>query len=116
MTPACAVSWSSAVYPLLQSSGHGQCASTQCHGGSSTPTISNSDSAGTYATLAAFTLNGHAYIATGDNNPADSAIECNLGIAQPACGALSMPAAPGALSSADRQTIDTWVRCGAPQN
>jgi hypothetical protein len=116
MPPACAVSWSSAVYPLLQGTGPGACASAQCHGGSSTPTISNSDSANTYATLTAFMLNGHAYIAAGDSNPADSAIECNLGIAQPACGALAMPAAPGALSAANLQTIDTWIRCGAPQN
>jgi hypothetical protein len=116
MVQACAVSWSTGVYPLLRSTGPGQCGSTQCHGGSSTPSISDSDSAATYATLAAFTLNGLAYIAAGDSNPGDSAIECNLGITPPACGALSMPAAPGSLSSTNLQTIDAWIRCGAPQN
>jgi hypothetical protein len=43
-------------------------------------------------------------------------MECNLGITQPACGALAMPASPGVLSSANLQTIDTWIRCGTPQN
>ncbi len=116
MGSACAVSWSSAVYPLLQSSGRGQCASVNCHGGASTPAIFDGDSAGTYATLAAYSLNGHAYISAGDTTPANSAIECNLGVVQPACGALPMPAAPGSLTATDLQTIDAWIRCGAPQN
>jgi hypothetical protein len=104
------------VFPILKSSGDGKCASAACHGGASTPTITDADPAGTYATLAAYAVNGAAYIVAGDSNPADSSFECNLGIAQPSCGLLAMPQSPGALSAADRQTIDTWVRCGAPQN
>lgn len=116
VTPSCAVSWSNDVYPLFQASGRGQCASSQCHGGGSSPAIAASDPAGTYATLTTFQLNGGLYIAPGDTNPADSMIECNLSITQPACGALPMPASPGAVTGADKQTIDTWIRCGAPQN
>jgi hypothetical protein len=110
------VSWASDVYPLLQASGHGQCASSQCHGGGSSPVIADSDPVGAYTTLTTFMLNGGLYIAPGDPNPADSMIECNLSVTQPACGALPMPAAPGAVTATDKQTIDTWIRCGSPQN
>jgi hypothetical protein len=114
---ACAVSWATAVYPIFESTGPGQCASVSCHGGGLTaPAITDGNAVGTYMTLAAYSLNGHAYIAAGDTNPANSAIECNLSVVQPACGALPMPAAPGSLSATDLQTIDTWIRCGAPQN
>jgi hypothetical protein len=69
-----------------------------------------------YANLAGYPINGVNYLVAGDSNPAASSIECNLGITQPLCGLLAMPASPGVLSAADKQTIDTWVRCGAPQN
>jgi hypothetical protein len=112
----CAVSWTTNVFPILKSTGNGQCASAACHGGASSPTITDADPAGTYATLAAYAVNGIRYIVAGDANPAHSSIECNLGITTPSCGLLAMPQPPGTLSAADRQTIDTWVRCGMPQN
>jgi len=27
-----------------------------------------------------------------------------------------MPEAPGALTAANKTTIDTWIKCGAPEN
>lgn len=78
--------------------------------------MTDADPAATYAHLAAYGVNGLRYLVPGNLNPAASSIECNLGIVQPACGLLAMPQPPGVLSSADRQAIDTWVRCGAPQN
>jgi hypothetical protein len=110
------VSWGTNVFPILKSTGDGRCASAACHGGASSPTITDADPAGSYATLAAYAVNGIRYIVAGDANPAHSSIECNLGIATPSCGLLAMPQPPGTLSAADRQTIDTWVRCGMPQN
>jgi hypothetical protein len=104
------------VFSIFKSTGHGQCASAACHGGASSPSIADAAPATAYANLAAYPINGVNYLVAGDSNPADSSIECNLGISQPSCGLLPMPQAPGALSAADKQTIDTWVRCGAPQN
>jgi hypothetical protein len=78
--------------------------------------ITDADPATAYSTLAAYPINGVNYLVAGNSNPAVSSIECNLGITQPSCGLLAMPASPGVLSAADKQTIDTWVRCGAPEN
>jgi hypothetical protein len=78
--------------------------------------MTDTDAAGTYTTLSTYAVNGIKYIVAGDTNPAHSSIECNLGITTPSCGLLAMPQTPGVLSAADRQTIDTWVRCGMPQN
>jgi hypothetical protein len=111
----CSVKWSTQVFPLFKAAGAGQCASGACHGGSATPTILDGDSAATYATLTGYTINGKPYIAT-TGAPADSTIECNLGIAGATCGIAKMPASPGILGSTELQTINNWLKCGAPQN
>jgi hypothetical protein len=87
-----------------------------CHGGTNPPTIVDGNAATTYTNMSVYNINGKPLFKTGDTNPSDSTIECDLGIQTPVCGIAQMPEAPGALSGANLTTIDTWVKCGAPNN
>ena len=115
-TGNCAVSWANDVFPMLESTGSGGCGSTLCHAnGTRPPYVLDGNAAGTYNTFKGYTIiNGKPYIAPGDTNVADSTIDCDL--VAGTCGANKMPLAPGVLSTAQLTTIDTWVKCGAPQN
>jgi hypothetical protein len=115
-TGTCAVSWTTDVFPMLESTGSGTCGSTACHAsGAQTPTILDGNATGTYNSLKGYTLlNNVGYIVPGDTNPADSAMDCNL--VTSTCGASPMPEAPGTLGATQKTTIDTWVKCGAPEN
>ena len=74
------------------------------------------DPATTFTNLTKYTINGLYYIDTGNTNPANSAIECNIGVTTPACGIAQMPEAPGQLDATARTNIATWLACGAPNN
>jgi hypothetical protein len=113
---SCTVSWASQVYPILESTGHGACGTSTCHGGATAPTIVDGNAGLTYTNLTAYTINGSKYVAAGNTNPTASSIQCNTGATQPACGLGVMPLAPGALTAADHTTIQTWLACGAPNN
>ena len=115
-TGSCAVSWTNDVFPMLESTGSGACGGATCHAnGAQPPTILDGNAAGTYNSLKGYTIiNGKPYIAPGDTNIADSTMDCDL--VTGTCGANKMPLAPGVLSTAQLTTIDTWVKCGAPQN
>jgi len=115
-TGSCAVSWTNDVFPMLESTGSGACGGATCHAnGAQAPTILDGNAAGTYNSLKGYTIiNGKPYIAPGDTNIADSTMDCDL--VTGTCGANRMPLAPGVLSTAQLTTIDTWVKCGAPQN
>jgi hypothetical protein len=110
------VSWTGQVFPLLESTGAGACGNSACHGGTSAPTILDGQAATTYTNLSKYSINGKTLIVPGDANAADGTLECNLGMVTPACGLQTMPQPPGALGSAQRTLIDTWVKCGAPNN
>ena len=110
------MSWKTQVFVLFESTGSGGCAATNCHGGTSPPTMIDGDPATTYTNMSKYTINGHAVLIPGDTNPADSSLECNMGMSTPACGIQQMPLPPGTLAGAERTTIDTWVRCGSPNN
>ena len=116
INPNCAVSWATTIFPTFESTGTGTCASTGCHGGTSAPTMTDGNPAATYATLTAYSINGLKYIAAGNTNPADSSIECNIGITTPLCGLAQMPEAPGQLNATARTNLTTWLACGAPNN
>jgi hypothetical protein len=113
---ACAVSWTNDVFPLLESTGSGSCGGATCHAnGGQQPTILDNNPTGTYNSLKGYTLlNNVGYIVPGNTNLSDSAMDCNLVLAT--CGATPMPEAPGALSTAQKTTISTWLACGAPEN
>jgi hypothetical protein len=115
-TSTCAVSWSTDIFPLLQSSGVGTCGSASCHAsGGQQPTVTDGNASATYAAFKGYTLlNNVGYITPGNTTAAGSAMDCNLVTAT--CGATAMPEAPGALSPANKTSIDTWIKCGAPEN
>jgi hypothetical protein len=104
------------VFPILESTGPGACGNAACHGGTNPPTVTDNNAAATYAALSKYNINGKPVVATGVVDPAGSSLECDLGIVTPVCGIAQMPEAPGVLSAANKTTIDTWVKCGAPNN
>ena len=88
-----------------------------CHGGTTPPNeprIDPDDPAGMWAEFASFKLsNGGLYINPCSTDPAQSTIGCNVNNAAP-CGAV-MPPGVG-LPANVVADIDTWLKCGAPNN
>lgn len=87
-----------------------------CHGGASPPNqprIEPTDP-GIWHEFASFKLsNGRLYINPCSTDPAQSTIACNVSQTAP-CGSI-MP--PGIGLSADVVTkVETWLKCGAPNN
>lgn len=115
-TVGCAVSWTTDVFPMLESTGSGTCGSAACHAnGGQQPNVLDGNPTGTYNAFKGYTLlNGTGYITPGNTSPTASSMDCNL--VTSSCGAIAMPEAPGALSQAQKTTIDTWIKCGAPEN
>jgi hypothetical protein len=110
------VSWPATIFPYFESTGSGECGTQSCHGGTNAPTIIDGNPATTYTNLTTYSINGLHYLAAGQTNPAESSIECNIGITTPLCGLAQMPTAPGALNATARTDITTWLTCGAPNN
>jgi hypothetical protein len=113
---ACAVSFKTDVLGAFGKSTP-QCSLPSCHGGASPqypPRIDPGDPASMYPELAAFKLsNGKPYLNPCSTDPAASSLECNLAAAG-GCGT-HMPQG-GQLAAEDLTKIDTWVKCGAPNN
>jgi hypothetical protein len=116
---SCSVSWGSQLFPNMTASGAWKCGSSSCHGGFQAPKVTASASA-TYANFAAYTLTPPApalpYILPRNTDPTKSGIECNL--SGTSCGN-QMPLATGGaqlLTASQIAMIDTWVKCGAPDN
>jgi hypothetical protein len=110
-------SWKKDIFgAMLSATGTMKCgSSTGCHAaGGNTPTISGTDSDAAYASLAGYKLSNKPYIdVCNTNNPDTSAIHGNLSGAIPT----QMPLSPGVTATADQlTTIDTWLKCGAPNN
>lgn len=88
-----------------------------CHGGVTPPNlprIDPDDPNGMWAEFASFKLsNGKLYINPCSTDPADSTMACNVSTSA-TCGAV-MP--PGVGLPANVVTdIETWLKCGAPNN
>ncbi len=88
-----------------------------CHGGATPPNqprINPDDAPGMWAEFTTFKLsNGKLYVNPCSTDPTQSTIGCNVNAAA-SCGAV-MP--PGAGLAANVVTdIDTWLKCGAPNN
>jgi hypothetical protein len=116
---SCKQSWTKDVFPLLQSTGTGGCGSTNgCHGpgGGQIPSIVDDDAGGTYAGFTTFTvIDSKPYIAVGDMNPTDSMMDCQLVLGS--CGDTMPPTTSGKmLGTTDKSTIDSWIKCGSPNN
>lgn len=92
------------------------CGVTDCHGGTTPPAqppIEPGTPAETYAAFQAFTAAGKPYINPCSIDPAASTILCN--VQATACGS-KMPKGGGQIAAADLTKIETWVKCGAPNN
>ncbi len=112
----CSVSWSKDIFANMLPSAQWQCASSSCHGGITSPKIT-SDATTSYGNLSAYKMkaSGLPFIAPGVTDPSKSGIECNL---SGSCGT-KMPITAGGAQQATMQqitAIDTWVKCGAPEN
>jgi hypothetical protein len=88
-----------------------------CHGGATPPNqprIDPDDATGMWAEFASFKLsNGKPYINPCSTDPAQSTIGCNVNATAP-CGSV-MPPGLG-LAANVVADIDTWLKCGAPNN
>jgi|GEM_PF-1245766 len=93
------------------------CGSSECHGGKTPiaqPPIDPGLPDDTYAALEGFQAAGKPYVNPCSTDPAASSMVCNLRAGAQACGS-HMPKG-GQLAEADITTIETWVKCGAPNN
>ncbi len=114
----CMVSFKTQVFPMMQTAGTWKCSSSTCHGGATPPAISPTDATAAYNSLKAYIINGKAYFNSASMDPLQSTFECNL---KGTCGAGQMPIPGGAVgavaaTTAELTTVDTWVKCGAPNN
>jgi hypothetical protein len=119
-TPAgdgsCTVSWSKDLVPLFGEDGGWGCSKGgSCHGGAASPPINNNDPKQAYDQLRAYKgIRNTPYINPCSLNPDDSTFKCNLSAAPATCGS-PMPKGTAALP-ADMQKLETWLRCGSPNN
>lgn len=115
---ACAVKFSTDIFPLMQDTGAWGCSKLGiCHGPNSVkPEIDNADPSKAYNSLRAFQVAGKPYILPCSTNKAESSFRCNLEPPGSAgvCGS-SMPKGTPAAAG-DLQKLETWISCGAPNN
>ncbi len=116
---SCSVSWSRQIFANMAAAGRWKCGDSSCHGGVQSPKVT-SDPATTYSSFVAFIMTPPApalpFVLPGSADPSRSGIECNLSSA--ACGPEMPLTQVGAqpLTKADVAMLDTWVKCGAPNN
>ena len=110
---ACAVSFKT----ILAAFKAANCQTASCHGTATPPNeprIDPDDPTGMWEEFAGFKLsNGTDYINPCSTDPAKSTIGCNVNAATP-CGAVMPPGVglPGNVVA----DIETWLKCGAPNN
>ena len=114
---ACTVSFSK---DILAAFGVANCGTTNCHGGATPrnePGIEPSDGPTTWQKLQAFTIStGLPYINPCTIDDTKSAMGCNM-IAEGQPGACGVHMPSGAQLPADAITkINTWLKCGSPNN
>jgi len=116
---ACAVSFTTQIYPKMQAGGTWNCAGiVGCHGGSAIAPVLNGTTAQSFYDAMAnmsFTYVTPAvpYVNPCSTSPTSSALACSVA-STGTCGNL-MPLGT-AMPAADQTTIATWVACGAPFN
>ena len=111
--PPCTVSWSKDIFPNMESTGPWKCTSRTCHGGTTSPLMSDGDPGAAFAALAQYTGTlGSPYIVPCNADTTKCSMLCNL--TSGGCGT-TMPTGAGTpLTSADLSMIETWVQCGSP--
>ncbi len=112
---ACTVSFSK---DILSAFGVANCGTTNCHGGTTPrnePSIEPSDPVTTWTKLQAFTIStGLPYINPCSTDDKKAAMGCNM-IADPGACGVHMPSG-AQLPAAAIEKINTWLKCGSPNN
>lgn len=112
--PDCEVSFAQ---DILSAFGNAGCHQSACHGGATPfnlPPIDPGDPGAMWKGFSSFALsNGKPYINPCSTDPVESTIACNVS-ATGTCGVL-MPQGSG-LSDDVVTMIETWLKCGAPNN
>ncbi|HEY8073310.1 MAG TPA: hypothetical protein VIF62_04360 [Labilithrix sp.] len=110
----CAVSWSKDLVPAFQMGT--SCSIVGCHGQGAAPQFDLTNASGAYTALANWKIaDGRYYIDPCSTDPTKGALECNVAKAAPQCGAQHMPTG-GQLPDDVLTKIDTWSKCGSPNN
>ena len=111
----CAVSFSK---DILAAFGTADCSNPNCHGGATPrnePRIEPSDGPAMWQEFQAFTIStGKPYINPCSTDDTTSAMYCNVLAAPATCG-VHMPST-GQLPTDAVTKIQTWIKCGAPNN
>lgn len=127
--PSCAVKFSTDIYPMLTSGSPWNCAASGCHGSTTAQPLPygfgigvNPTPAIAYSTMAATTSFAKPIINPCSTVPGDSYLYCNIGgtaggttqcgPAMPQ-GARDKPTDPPPTGS---DKLETWLKCGSPNN
>jgi hypothetical protein len=112
----CTVSFAKEVLAIYGTAG---CGDVNCHGGATPrnlPRIDPGEPTAMWQEFQAFTLsNGKPYINPCSIDPAQSTISCNLAAGPPTLCGTHMPQG-GQIQPTDIAKIETWLKCGAPNN
>ena len=115
----CAVTFTE-ILTEFGASGTLACAATSCHGGATPvaePKIALEDPAGTYIAFEKFQISegGKRFVNPCSLDPNESAILCNIKKGGGGCGTL-MPLGGGQAEQPLLTKIETWIKCGSPNN
>ena len=112
----CLIKWSTDLVPLMKDDGGWGCGKGgSCHGGAASPPINANNPTEAYGQLRTYTgIRNQAYINPCSKDPNASTFTCNLTGAPNTCGSL-MPKGIATVAT-DMQKLDTWIKCGAPNN
>jgi hypothetical protein len=106
----------------MQVTGNWKCSATGgCHTGGAQPAIDNNSATTTYNNLVAYKIQNKGYIVPGSTDPTLSTFECNISPAPGTCGAERMPKPDNTINpiqatAAEISKVDTWIKCGSPNN
>jgi len=110
----CTVSWSKDIVPALQMGT--SCSTVCCHGQASQPNFDLTNPSAAWTALANYKIaDGRYYVDPCSTDPTKGAFECNTAKAAPQCGSQHMPVG-AQLPDAVLTQIDTWSKCGSPNN
>lgn len=112
--PNCAVKFATALFPKMVGAPWSCNAGSSCHGAGGSQPLVLADAAGTWNNFRNYKMKGSGkpYIAPGNVDPAASGMLCNMK-GEAGCGNKMPPAGAAANDIAD---VETWLKCGSPNN
>jgi hypothetical protein len=112
--PNCAVKFATQLHPKMIAAPWSCNAGSSCHGAGGSQPLVTTDAATTYNNFRAYKMKGSnkPYIVPGNTDVASGAMVCNMK-GEAGCGNKMPPAGAAANDIAD---VETWVKCGSPNN